>query len=117
MEADCEEDAAGTPPEGVPGYEFRLETAKLLLDLDERTDTAVRVLEGLIEERDEIPDTWFLLALAHHGACRFKRARECLDHAQEARPEPWGERPPRPAGPCLRSRFVAQTALRSVRAR
>lgn len=88
MDADGAGDAAaaGATPEGmIPGYEFRLETAKLLLDLDDTTDAAVRVLEGLIEERDVVPDAWFLLALAHHGACKFRRARDSLDHAQEAR--------------------------------
>lgn len=88
MDADGAEDAAGTLPDGAPGYEFRLETAKLLLDLDDSTEAAVRVLEGLIEERDTVPDAWFLLALAHHGACKFKRARENLDHAEEARGSP-----------------------------
>ena len=28
---------------------------------------------------------WHLLALAHHGACSFERARNCLDEAEEVR--------------------------------
>ena len=95
----------------LPSLEFRFDTAKLLLDLDHSTDTAVRVLEarasrqrarlrlragcaadalahtqGLLEECDDRPDVWHLLALAHHGACSFERARNCLDEAEEVRP-------------------------------
>jgi hypothetical protein len=97
----------------LPSLEFRFDTAKLLLDLDHSTDTAVRVLEvrisrlrsrlhactrlahrlveftripqGLLEECDDRPDVWHLLALAHHGACSFERARNCLDEAQGVR--------------------------------
>ncbi len=34
-----------------PGFEFRFETAKLLLDLDETTDVAVRILEVRMKGR------------------------------------------------------------------
>lgn len=73
-----------------PGFAFRFETAKLLLELDDSTATAVRVLEELLEERDDEFELWFLLALAHHGACAFARATQCLDQAEEllgARPD------------------------------
>lgn len=52
-----------------------------MLDLDERTDAAVAVLEGLVQERDDQPAVWHLLAAAHHGACAFGRARRCLECA------------------------------------
>jgi len=46
----------------------------------------VRILEELLEERDDSPDVWFLLALAHHGGCAFARAGLCLDTAAELAP-------------------------------
>ena len=70
-------------PTDPPGYEFRCETAKLLLDLDDSTTTAVAVLEGLLEEKDDVPEVWFLLALAHHGGCAFTKATMCLDQTQQ----------------------------------
>ena len=63
-------------------FEFRFETAKLLLELDENTEEAVMVLEELLNERDNVVDVWHLLALANHGACNFDRALELLDHAE-----------------------------------
>jgi len=80
-----------------PSFEFRLETAKLLLDCDESTAAAVRLLEGLLEEDDSRPEVWHLLALAHHGGCAFGRARNCLAQARallgslEAAPREWLE--------------------------
>ena len=59
-------------------FEFRFECAKLLLELDEKTDAAINVLEELLEERDDVADVWHLLALANHGCCEFDRALELL---------------------------------------
>jgi hypothetical protein len=92
-----------SPEAELPSFEFRFEAAKLLLDLDETTDGVVRILEvrarlhqpsglgsppphqELLEERDDNPEVWFMLALAHHGGCAFARARLCLDQAEQAR--------------------------------
>ena len=59
-------------------FEFRFECAKLLLELDEKTDAAINVLEELLEERDDVADVWHLLALANHGCCEFDRALQIL---------------------------------------
>jgi len=66
-------------PEGAPSFEFRFEAAKLLLDLDSSTDTALRILSGLLLESDTVVDVWYLLSLAHHGACQFDDALECIE--------------------------------------
>lgn len=55
------------PPEGadddmvpdvdqLPSFEFRFEAAKLLLDVDTATDTAIRILIHLMQENDTVID-------------------------------------------------------------
>lgn len=51
----------------MPSYEFRFEAAKLLLELDESVETASQVLEQLLEENDQDPNVWLLLALCCQG--------------------------------------------------
>ncbi len=54
-------------PSSQPSYEFRFETAKLLLELDVTTETAAEILEELLEENDMVPDVWLLLAVAYRA--------------------------------------------------
>ncbi|GIL67164.1 hypothetical protein Vafri_20615 [Volvox africanus] len=65
-----------------PSYEFRLECAKLLLELDETTTTAIDVLEGLIEEDDRVPDAWHLLALSYYSGHQYSEAAAVLAKGQ-----------------------------------
>ena len=39
---------------------------------------SVGLVQGLLEERDDVADVWHLLALANHGCCEFDRALELL---------------------------------------
>jgi len=64
-------------------FEFRFETAKLLLELDTTTDLAVQILDELLVERDTVPDVWYMLAYAHHGALEFDLALEALKQGEE----------------------------------
>ena len=45
----------------------RFESAKLLLELDETVNTAVDILESLLEENDSVPDVYQLLAMCLFG--------------------------------------------------
>lgn len=60
----------------LPSYEFRFETAKLLLELDDSTATAADILEGLLEENDTVPDVWLLLAVAYKAGGELESAAE-----------------------------------------
>ncbi|KAJ8411664.1 hypothetical protein AAFF_G00164720 [Aldrovandia affinis] len=47
----------------IPSYESRITTAKLLVEAEEY-ETATEVLEGLLEEDDEVVQVWYLLGWA-----------------------------------------------------
>ncbi|GBF92334.1 hypothetical protein Rsub_05536 [Raphidocelis subcapitata] len=66
--------------DGAPSFEFRFEAAKLLLELDESTETAIQVLEGLIAENDAVPHVWHLLALAYYSGGALDEAEEVSAH-------------------------------------
>ncbi|GFR51970.1 hypothetical protein Agub_g14496, partial [Astrephomene gubernaculifera] len=78
-EGDDDEEAE---EQGGPSYEFRIECAKLLLELEDTTATAIDVLEGLIEEDDRVPETWHLLALAYYSGHQYGEAAEVLGRGQ-----------------------------------
>ena len=59
--------AAAHDADQQPSYEFRFESAKLLLELDETVNTAIEVLESLLEENDSVPDVYQLLAMCLFG--------------------------------------------------
>jgi kinesin family protein 5 len=63
-----EEEMDLDPGAPLPSYEFRFECAKLLIELDDSTDAAAQVLEGLLEENDGVPEVWLLLAVAHRAS-------------------------------------------------
>jgi len=60
-------------------YTFRLNTAKILLDL-EQYDTAIKLLESLLEEDDQVVSAWYLL-----GWLYYLRSRSESDYAGNAR--------------------------------
>ncbi|KAG2436429.1 hypothetical protein HXX76_006732 [Chlamydomonas incerta] len=80
-EEDSEDDSEEEEEDG-PSYEFRIESAKLLLELEDTTATAIDVLEGLIEEDDRVPDAWHLLALAYYSGHQYAEAAEVLAKGQ-----------------------------------
>lgn len=80
-DGDTDESSEGMDLEGheLPSYEFRFETAKLLLELDETTESAIQVLEGLLEENDAVPHVWLLLAVAYRAGGDLEEAAEAVD--------------------------------------
>ena len=59
--------------EELPPYEFRACTAKILLELSENA-RAVSLLQDLVQEDDEIIETWVLLVQAH---VELKEVSDC----------------------------------------
>ncbi|XP_035205171.1 probable assembly chaperone of rpl4 [Stegodyphus dumicola] len=49
----------------IPGYDSRIKTSKLLIEL-EMFEEAVKVLDGLIEDDDEIVEVWYLLGWTNY---------------------------------------------------
>lgn len=53
------------PVEAVPlGYDTRISTTKILIEVDEY-ETAIDVAEGLLDENDEVPQVWYLIGWAN----------------------------------------------------
>ncbi|KAL0027944.1 hypothetical protein WJX79_005156 [Trebouxia sp. C0005] len=67
----------------LPSFEFRFETAKLLIELDETTEKAVLILDSLIEEDDSVPNVWYMLAMCLLGGGQTEAAAEALQHGQK----------------------------------
>ena len=70
-------------PQWVPGSPFanglvtRFEAAKLLLELDDTVNTAVEILESLLEENDSVPDVYQLLAMCLFGGGEHQEVHRC----------------------------------------
>ncbi|XP_056141676.1 uncharacterized protein si:dkey-12j5.1 [Lampris incognitus] len=73
----------------VPPYESRITTAKLLMEMEE-FETAVDVLEGLLEEDDEVVQVWYLsgwVCYLQMERAREQRAREEREATDEEKQE------------------------------
>ncbi|XP_071396522.1 uncharacterized protein [Centroberyx affinis] len=73
----------------VPPYESRITTAKLLIETEEY-ETAVDVLEGLLEEDDEVVQVWYLsgwVCYLQMEKAREQQAREERETTDEEREE------------------------------
>uniref|UniRef100_A0AAV2MD27 Assembly chaperone of rpl4 n=1 Tax=Knipowitschia caucasica TaxID=637954 RepID=A0AAV2MD27_KNICA len=67
-----------------PPYESRITTAKLLIEAEEY-ETAVEVLEGLLEEDDEVVQVWYLSGWVCY--LQLQRAKELLQREARAATE------------------------------
>lgn len=63
----------------TPSYEFRLETVKLLLELDDTINTAYDVLHDLVEEDDRVVEAWYLLSMATLAGNELEEAADAVD--------------------------------------
>jgi kinesin family protein 5 len=68
----------------LPSFEFRFETAKLIMELEEDASEAIHILDELLAEDDASLDVWFLMTLCHQGMGQWEDALGCLDHIEQA---------------------------------
>ncbi|XP_029927501.1 probable assembly chaperone of rpl4 isoform X2 [Myripristis murdjan] len=74
----------------IPPYESRITTAKLLIETEEY-EMAIDVLEGLLEEDDEVVQVWYLsgwvcyLQMERASEQQTKEGREATDKEREER--------------------------------
>jgi predicted Zn-dependent protease len=57
----------------LPSIEFRMQTARLLVELKE-FKKCVKILDMIIKEEDERVETWYLLGLSLYNLNLFKNA-------------------------------------------
>eukprot|EP00899_Mesostigma_viride_P004650 jgi/Mesvir1/14186/Mv09643-RA.1 len=62
----------------LPPFEFRVETAKLLLEVAE-LPRAVSVLQRLVEENDTVHEVWYLLGVCHFNLNEKSKCLECCE--------------------------------------
>jgi len=85
-----EEDDAGKEEEeeeeesNTPTYDFRINTAKILVELEE-PQKASQVLEMLLAEDDEVVEIWYLLGYVYVLLKERKAAEETLKKAKKVR--------------------------------
>jgi len=65
----------------MPSVEFRMVTSRLLVELHQFKN-GVRVLDTVIQENDENPEAWYLLAFCHFHLKKHKNAKECLKNVK-----------------------------------
>lgn len=65
----------------MPDLEFRMVTSRMLVELLQ-FKPAVRILDSIIQENDENPEAWYLLAFCHFHLKKHKNAEECLKNVR-----------------------------------
>lgn len=61
----------------MPSIEFRMQTARLLVELSE-FKKSVKILDMIIKEEDERVETWYLLGFCLFKLNLFANAQECI---------------------------------------
>ena len=54
----------------LPSIEFRMVTSRLLVELQQFKD-AVKVLDTIVSENDEMPEAWYLLAFSYFNLKKY----------------------------------------------
>lgn len=66
----------------MPTLEFRMQTARLLVQI-QKYKPAVTVLEMITQEDDEQIEAWYLMAFSFYKRDRYKNAQQCCMNIQK----------------------------------
>ena len=67
--------------QNLPTIEFRMVTCRLLVELLQFKD-AIKVLDTVVSENDEIPEAWYLLAFSYFNLKKYQNAHECCKNVK-----------------------------------
>lgn len=65
----------------LPTIEFRMITCRLLVELMEFKES-IRVLDTIVQENDEQPEAWYLLAFSYFHLKKYQNAKECCKNVK-----------------------------------
>ena len=63
----------------MPSVQFRLQTSRHLVEL-QMDKSAIKVLEGIVNEDDEQIEAWYLLAFVLHRRTKYSTCLECANN-------------------------------------
>ena len=70
-----------TSLQNLPTIEFRMVTCRLLVELLQFKD-AIKVLDTVVSENDEMPEAWYLLAFSYFNLKKYQNAHECCKNVK-----------------------------------
>ena len=68
-------------PTNFPPIEFRMTSARLLVELLVFKE-AVKILDTIVSENDENPEAWYLLAFSYFNLKKYQNAHECCKNVK-----------------------------------
>lgn len=63
----------------MPSVQFRMQTSRQLVEM-QMDKQALKILEGVISEDDEVVEAWYLLAFVLHRMAKFSTCLECANN-------------------------------------
>ena len=64
----------------LPSVEFRMQTVRLFIEL-EQWKPAIKLLDRIVQENDELADSWYMLAFTLFKTKKYKSALECMKNS------------------------------------
>ena len=68
--------------ENLPSIEFRMQTVRFLVELEEYKK-GVKILDTIISEEDEHVETWYLLGFCFCKLKKFANGQECVKNVNQ----------------------------------
>lgn len=65
----------------MPSVQFRMQTSRQLVEM-QMDKQAIKILEGIISEDDEVVEAWYLLAFVLHRMAKYSTCLECAKNVE-----------------------------------